>query len=119
MRLLSAEEAALRELAAIARARFGDRLLELKLFGSRARGEGNEDSDLDVLIVVDDLTGAEARALGHDSGDSLTKFDVIVVPFALSTARWLELCVRERLITREIARDGVDLGREGWLPPAE
>lgn len=109
MKLLRAEEEALRDLAALARVRFGDRLRELKLFGSRARGEGNEDSDLDVLLVVDDLTGAEARALGHDAGDLLTTYDVIVVPFALSTARWLELCERERLITREIARDGVSL----------
>jgi len=29
-----------------------DNLISLRLFGSRARGEGTEESDLDVLIVV-------------------------------------------------------------------
>ncbi|MBK8096833.1 MAG: nucleotidyltransferase domain-containing protein [Planctomycetes bacterium] len=31
------------------------------LFGSRARGQGHKDSDLDVLVVIDDLTSAERR----------------------------------------------------------
>jgi predicted nucleotidyltransferase len=29
------------------------------LFGSRARGDGGEDSDIDLLVVVDDDTPAE------------------------------------------------------------
>ncbi len=29
-----------------------DNLISLRLFGSRARGEGTEESDLDVLIVL-------------------------------------------------------------------
>jgi predicted nucleotidyltransferase len=28
-----------------------ERLLEMRLFGSRARGEGHEDSDIDLLIL--------------------------------------------------------------------
>jgi predicted nucleotidyltransferase len=30
----------------------GDNLLLLRLFGSRVRGEGTEESDLDVLVLV-------------------------------------------------------------------
>ncbi len=109
VRLTSSEQSALDELVAAVRGRFGPRLRELALFGSRARGEGDEDSDLDVLVVVDDLSGSEARALGHLAGDLLTRHDVIVSPFAVSSAHMAQLRARERLIAAEIARDGVPL----------
>lgn len=102
-------DAALQDFAARVRARFGARLRELTLFGSRARGEAREDSDVDVLVVVDDLTGAEARELGYLSGDILTAHDVVLSPLALSTARMATLRERERLIAAEVARDGIPL----------
>jgi predicted nucleotidyltransferase len=43
------------------RARFGTRLRQVVLFGSRARGSGRADSYLDVLVLVDGLTRAERR----------------------------------------------------------
>jgi predicted nucleotidyltransferase len=100
---------ALAVFAARARARFGARLRELSLFGSRARGEAREDSDADVLVVVDQLSGAEARELGHLAGDILTEFGLLVSPLALSTEQMQTLRARERLIAADIARDGVPL----------
>ena len=46
------------------RARLGDRLVSLVLYGSRARGTHRSDSDVDVLIVARDLP--RARAGRHD-----------------------------------------------------
>jgi predicted nucleotidyltransferase len=103
------ERLALRDLVSWLRERFGTRLKEAALFGSRARGEGDEDSDLDVLVVVDDLESHEGRAVAHHAGDLLTRYDVIVSPFVLSTARMQLLRDRERLIATEIERDRVPL----------
>jgi predicted nucleotidyltransferase len=41
------------------RERFGPRLRFVRLFGSFARGEATEDSDIDVAAVIDGLTAAE------------------------------------------------------------
>ena len=109
MRLLVSERAALDELAAWLRDRFGDRLCELGLFGSRARGEGSEESDLDVLVVVGGLSSAEAREIAQFRGDLLTRHGVLVSPFAVSSERMAELRRRERRIAREIDRDAVPL----------
>jgi predicted nucleotidyltransferase len=109
MSLLHSEEAALRAFGAWLRARFGARLRELALFGSRARGEGHAESDLDVLVVVDDLTSAEAREVARFRGDLLTEHGVLVSPFTVSAERMAELRARERRIAREIDRDGVPL----------
>jgi hypothetical protein len=62
--LTNTERQALSELREKVHERFGARLRELLLFGSRARGEGDADSDLDVAIVVDGLTGQEGREVG-------------------------------------------------------
>jgi hypothetical protein len=116
--LCADERAALDALRGWLLARFGARLRELTLFGSRARGEGDEDSDLDVAVVVDGLTSAEGREIAWFCGDLLTEHGVIVSMFAVSVERMQELRRRDRLIAQEIARDGVPvavLSREGWV----
>lgn len=107
--LTAAEVEALERLGTWLRARFGPRLRELTLFGSRARGEGHEHSDVDVLVVVDDLTFAEGREMTDLCGDLLTELSVLLAPFAVTTEHMTRLRERDRLIAREIARDGVPL----------
>lgn len=49
----------MREYESLLRARFGGRLREVFLFGSYARGDAHEDSDVDILALVDDLAWKE------------------------------------------------------------
>jgi predicted nucleotidyltransferase len=107
--LLECERLAVGEFCATLREQFGVRMRELALFGSRARDEGDHDSDIDVLVVVDDLTGAEGRAVAHLAGDMLTWHDVLLSPFAVSAAVMAELRAREGRLASEIARDAVAL----------
>jgi predicted nucleotidyltransferase len=109
MALPPREKLAVEELCASLRTRFAARLRELALFGSRARGDAREDSDVDVLVVVDALTTSEAREVAHACGDLLTRHDVIVSPFVIATDRMHELRMRERRIAREIDQDAVRL----------
>ena len=87
-------------------ARFGGRLEALVLFGSRARAEGHETSDLDVLVLVRAVTKQERR-------------DVIDLAYERELANGLAISplVRDALSARplgvalaaEIERDGVPL----------
>lgn len=103
------ERAALRDLVAFVRARFGPRLRELRLFGSRARSEGHEESNLDVLVVVDGMTGAERAAIFEQGGRLLDAHEVMVSPLPMTSERWAALQAGNRLLAREIERDGVRL----------
>jgi uncharacterized protein len=107
MPLPPATRAAIDEFAERARARFGDRLCRLVLFGSHARGEATEDSDVDLLLVLDDLTAADASAVDEWVGDLLTRTDVLLSPLVLSRTRFDELGARERRLAFDIERDGI------------
>jgi len=48
-------------LAAWLRERFGRRIADIRLFGSWARGEADEDSDVDVLVVFEEPPTREER----------------------------------------------------------
>jgi len=109
VRIEERREQALARFASAVRERFAARVRELTLFGSVARGEATAESDVDVAVFIDGLTTAEARELDAITGDLLTELDVLITPLALSTERAEELRRRERLLLREIARDGVPL----------
>lgn len=107
--LTAAELAAVDAFITWLRRRFGDGVAELRVFGSRARGEGHEESDLDLLVAVEGMTSAERREIAQQSGDALTDWGVLLSPFAVSTEHLANLRARERRIAREIDRDGIPL----------
>jgi hypothetical protein len=93
------------------KARFGARLRELVLYGSQARGEATEDSDTDLLVVIDELDEDERREvfdLSWRAGNSGADY-VVVSPLPYSTTQVADLRARERRLMSEIARDGVPL----------
>jgi predicted nucleotidyltransferase len=44
---------------------FGDKLNDVRLFGSYARGDHNEESDIDVMVILD-MSDAEVRKGRYD-----------------------------------------------------
>jgi predicted nucleotidyltransferase len=84
------------------RRRFEGRLVELVLFGSYARGDAHEDSDVDVLVAIDGLTERERREVldlayagGRDDSVGLS-------PLAYSTADTARMRAGGRRLFRDI-----------------
>jgi uncharacterized protein len=89
--------------------RFGARVREVVLFGSYARGEATEESDVDVLVVIQDLTEGERREVfdfAYDAGAATDDY-VCISPLPYSETQVVELRARERRLLKEIDRDGV------------
>jgi len=55
----------LRELTERLRARYGTHIQRIVLFGSRARGDHEEGSDYDVMVLVDEKTPEMESAIFH------------------------------------------------------
>lgn len=102
---------AARRLVEIARSRYP--VVEAWLYGSHARGEAREDSDVDVAVVMN-ASRIEARWAGHelagDAFDVLMETDAFVSPLGLSLDDWNSPDgFSNPVLLRNIRRDGVAL----------
>ncbi len=70
---------------------YGERFCGIRLFGSYARGEADDESDLDVLIVLDrvDHYAAEIDRIGQLISDSSLASGVSISPVLISEWEWL------------------------------
>ena len=80
------------------------------LFGSKARGDAQPDSDIDLLV----LTSCPATTeLCHSVSDRLADInlqnDVMLSSVVVSEQDWSDGLVRYMLIHEEVERDGCDL----------
>jgi uncharacterized protein len=98
---------ALRDLGARVRSEFGPRVLEVRLYGSFARGQGRPESDVDIFIRLEDLSEAERRRLFEMAAETSIDHFVTVQVFAPSAEeyRWLER--NECRILRDVRDEGV------------
>jgi len=94
---------------------FGDEFLGLMLFGSWARGEAREDSDVDVLVLFSNLTGnfdVRARVYGVIKRHINRDITLVIMRRADIHGRWSSLAIN-------IAWDGVvicdKLGELAWF----
>jgi len=80
---------------------------EVKIFGSRARGNATEESDLDVLIVVDHLDHELEKFISECAWEAGFPEDVVVMPVAVSIDTIKNSPLRESVFIKTVYREGV------------
>lgn len=78
------------------------------LFGSRARGDAGRYSDMDVLVVVDQLDSATADYISDCAWESGFGSGIVVVPVSYSRSEW-EGIESQSLLAANIRAEGVFL----------
>jgi tRNA nucleotidyltransferase (CCA-adding enzyme) len=102
---------ALDRFARALRDRFGERVSEIVLFGSYARGAAHEESDVDVLVAIDELSDEErieVLDLAHAANCSAADW-VGIAPLAYSSAQATTMRSGGRRLFRDIDREGIRL----------
>lgn len=99
-------------------AAFGaEQIQRIVVFGSRARGAGHSDSDLDVAVLMSSLRPASTGAIGHRLGELAAEAQIgweelaPLRPALLDAAR--PRSPMERALLAAIANDGITL----WTNP--
>lgn len=82
---------------------------EVRVFGSRARGDATEESDLDVLIVVDCLDHEIERYISDCAWEAGFSEDIVIMPVAISLDTLKNTPIRESVFIKNVYREGVSL----------
>jgi predicted nucleotidyltransferase len=87
----------------------GDSLTKLVLYGSRARGDADPDSDVDVAIIVRGSDGKVRDRILHAVADVELETLVPLSTIVFSEAEYLRLMAGERRIALDIEGEGIAL----------
>ena len=109
LKLTKSESAALNKFITDAHRLLGSDLLNVTLFGSRARREGTRESDLDLLIVLEKADAATTQSVRFIAADATLALGPEVSTRVWSRARLEAEQARPGGLFRNILRDGVPL----------
>ena len=86
------------------------KLHQVVLFGSRARGDAEPDSDMDVLIVLDEQVSRQSRQIVSDCIWEIGfEAGIVVVPVVVSRDDWELGPDRASLLAMAVREEGVQI----------
>ena len=83
--------------------------MDVRLFGSCARGEMREDSDVDVAVVLRVVDGRTKRDVIDLAASIGLEHDVLLSPTVLDRETFQRWRAQERLLVMDIQREGLPL----------
>ena len=84
-------------------------LADMYLFGSKARGDFHADSDIDLLVIVNQLDPDSRWKVRATAADCSLQYDVLFNTHIIDKARWDHLVAHQDTLWREVQRDGIPL----------
>ena len=87
------------------------RLIELRLFGSKARGDSAPESDVDVLIVLEELNREIRKQVSALCCDLSIDHHVVIAPILYSWAEFTSGHTRITPFYQNVEREGVPYRR--------
>ncbi len=80
------------------------------LFGSRARGDAEPYSDMDVVVVLDKLSGVhDADYISECAWEAGFESGIVIVPIVYSRDEWEKSPERYSLLAMAVEKEGVTI----------
>ncbi|MBF0566242.1 MAG: nucleotidyltransferase domain-containing protein [Nitrospirae bacterium] len=105
--LMPSEKNAVLEFSRLIKERFGQMVKEIVLFGSRARGEDDKESDIDILIVLASLSWEIKKTISEIAAAENLKYDVFISTIRYDVATWNNPVIKSSPFGVEVRRDGI------------
>lgn len=82
--------------------------LNIRVFGSRARGDATPDSDLDVFVVVEHATSEIERYISDCAWEAGFARDVVIVPVVVGKDT-IDGPLKESVFILNVYREGIEV----------
>jgi predicted nucleotidyltransferase len=92
-----------------AKAHYGDRLAKIILFGSYARGEANEESDVDLMLLLNDdevSANNEKNQIFDITWSLFMKYSIIISALPISFKKFIST---NKALYRFVKKEGIYL----------
>ena len=103
------EQQALKHFKTVFQSLLGENLISLRLFGSRARREGTDESDLDVLVVLREKNRSICRRIVAEALEIDLAYETNLTPTILSTEEYQQNREYQPPFYRNVERESVPL----------
>jgi len=102
------ENQAIKELVAGLKKVYGDNLSRVILYGSKARGEATEDSDIDILVVLKDIKNqsVEKMKIRQISWEICYKYDLLLSVIVRSEQDYLR---KDTPLLMNVEKEGISV----------
>ena len=109
--LASQDQRALREFVAYLYQSIPDQIEFVALFGSKARGDSQQDSDIDVLVILSQEDREIRREILKQAARFSLEYDVLLSPRVIGAERWEKM--RGFSLYQNVQREAAGLGIVG------
>ena len=82
-------------------------LIDLRIFGSRARGEGDNDSDMDVFLEVESLDRNQKEIIHDLTWETGLEYGLVISPLIFTREEIENSPLRSSPVLMNIFREGV------------
>jgi predicted nucleotidyltransferase len=106
------EQEAIRSFLTRLSARYPDRIFQTILFGSKARGDSHPESDIDILLIVDNDEWRFQHAISDTASDVSLEYSVLIGPRVIGRASWEQMAQDRFSLYENVAREGIPLTPE-------
>ena len=89
--------------------KFGEQILAVILFGSRARGDATDESDMDLLIIMSEVDNATKREIRFLATEIWLEHGIFLSSSIVSKAHWRQLQELGTALYCNISNDGIIL----------
>jgi predicted nucleotidyltransferase len=110
-KLTSQEKLALLNFVTYLKQSLPNEVVRIAIFGSKARGDSQPDSDIDVLVILDRENRELRRSILKKAARISLDYDVFLSPRIISQQRWEEM--RGFTIYRNIIQDATEVALVG------
>jgi uncharacterized protein len=106
-RLTPDERDAVLEFVSRLRTLFGPSIEEIILFGSKARGQSESNSDIDILIVLDKISIQIKKAISELAAEQNIKHNVLISTIRYDAATWGNPAIRTSPFGQTVRHEGI------------